>query len=230
MGATNRSRTVASTHAFENPQVLKKQVWGATATWWYTAIILTKTSIYIPSLPKSTTQHWARLAPPTRKHNNTKSWRIRDSSVLQWTRSNNEAIAIGAGAKHSSQKKAPMADQPATNLRSQCVGIRDAPQGFAKIEVPQDGACMFRCLGKALFTDDKELFALQARAEVVSHMHRRQETYEPFRDKKLADDAPASNFQAYLYVGQKPATWGGWLELTAAARHWNARVIVVPER
>jgi len=168
--------------AFEHTHIIKKQVRGPTATWWFQATTQKELDLHpiFATLDNKNLELWARLAPPTRRTGSTKAWPIKDPSVLQWTH-DRTSLSIGTGATKMEEA------QPQNGNRSprgqpqkrQCIPIRDIPKGFLKEEVPGDLACLFHCLGKAFSTPKNEILAIQARAEVVAHLNKHKETYEP---------------------------------------------------
>lgn len=218
--------------AFEHTHIIKKQVRGPTATWWFQATTQKELDLHpiFATLDNNNLELWARLAPPTRRTGSTKAWPIKDPSVLQWTH-DRTSLSIGTGATKMEEAQPQNGNRSPSGQpqKRQCIPIRDIPKGFLKEEVPGDGACLFHCLGKAFSTPTNEILAIQARAEVVAHLNKHQETYAPLWDGLQPDNSKGTTFTAYLEEMQKPTTWGGWLELTAAARHWNTRIIIVPE-
>ena len=113
--------------------------------------------------------------------------------------------------------------------------LRKLPDGVHRRSVPADGNCFFHCVSEAwsFFTGKPQPSPMQARAEIIAHMRRHRQEYEPFWDGfdsgSEASRKRLATFDDYLAHMGTNATWAGGLEILAAARHYAVSLVVLPE-
>ena len=226
--------------AYKDIQITKKQIRGQTTTWWFTATTRTDLDVHpiFATLDEQTHELWAFLAAPSRRHTHThtSSRHIHDTSTTKWQVPNHHSThsthSTTTGHGTVTKEAAPAEGEKASDqaTKRQCVEHRQIPEGFTKQDLPKDGACMFHGLAKGLTTDSKPILGLQTRGETLAHMLKHAKTYQDLWDGLYANGNKAPTFEAYINDMQRPDAWGGYLELTAAARHYNTRIYIVPEK
>ena len=105
---------------------------------------------------------------------------------------------------------------------------RALPAGVELVAQPMDGSCLFHCLAAGLKQLDasKDYTAAEIRARVANHFAKNEGEYKKIWDGELPSRAASDSFKQYISEIEKEGTWGGILELRAAARIYDARLIV----
>ena len=105
---------------------------------------------------------------------------------------------------------------------------RALPAGVELIAQPTDGSCLFHCLAAGLKQLDasKEYTAAEIRARVANHFAKNAGEYQKIWDGELPSREVSDDFKQYISAIEKEGTWGGILELRAAARIYDTRLIV----
>jgi len=227
---------ISSQPAFTDTHIIRKQVRGKVTTWWFTATSAADLDLHpiFATIDDEIYELWAKLAPPTRKAEPARSWHIHDTSTMQWHAPPKPRGTHAGTSKGTITVETPDPDdanKPSEQpQKKQCVASRPVPDGLTKVAMPADGSCLFHSIAQAL-TDStgKEILGIQTRAETLAHIHKRTDTYIDLWDGLMPDDSKAPSFAAYIDHMQKHTAWGGYLELTAAARHYNQRIFIIPE-
>ena len=100
------------------------------------------------------------------------------------------------------------------------------PFGLNRANAGQ-GNCVFEALGQGL--DPKQPKAARGvRAAIVNHIRRHDARYKPWWDGRepTNEEAPCDSWDKYLTMLAKVGSWGGSLELAAAAVHYDRPVLV----
>jgi OTU domain-containing protein 3 len=94
--------------------------------------------------------------------------------------------------------------------------------GLEIVEMSPDGNCLFRALSDQLFGDYGNKHA-DIRSEVCDFMEKNKDDFQFFlvyedEDDKEQEDEDARDFEHYIELMREDGTWGGNLEIVAAAR------------
>ena len=121
--------------------------------------------------------------------------------------------------------KRPEGNDASSNGKRACAAQRALPP-----ELVLDGNCLFASLSEGLAhtTDEKAINPKQLRAEIVQHLTKNRERYEPGWDHELPGGTADHDFNNYLQAIAQDKTWGGLLEIQAFARRYDTRVIIYP--
>lgn len=229
----------------DDVQVLRHAVRRHQATWWFTAVTAPDVDCIPVYAQHEEQQHqlWARPAAPRTKPRPTQTRTIWDKSSTHWIHSpqtksgdtkatpyphGSQALQPTTGEETTRKPDRPEGEEPPAKK----IGIttRSTPAGFTFEACLGDGACLFHALAKGLtHTTAVPMHSRQVRAEIAAHFTKHHQRYADLWDHKNPDDAPGTTFDAYIQAIQDPKAWGGYLELMAAARHFNHRIYIVPE-
>eukprot|EP00439_Symbiodinium_sp_Y106_P017535 s6297_g2.t1 len=92
-----------------------------------------------------------------------------------------------------------------------------------------DGNCLFHCLAaglKELDATKEYTTAAEIRARVANHFSRNEGEYRKAWDGELPNHAVSDDFKKCVSEIEKDGVWGGLLELRAAARIYDTRLII----
>jgi OTU domain-containing protein 3 len=94
--------------------------------------------------------------------------------------------------------------------------------GLEVVEMSPDGNCLFRALSDQLFGDYGNSHE-DIRSEVCDFMEKNKEDFQVFlvyedKDDHEQQDEDARDFEHYIETMREDGTWGGNLEIVAAAR------------
>ena len=105
---------------------------------------------------------------------------------------------------------------------------RSVPAGVEVAAQPMDGNCLLHCLAAGLKELDtpKEYTAAEIRARVANHFAKNESEYRKIWDGELPNHAVSDDFKHYVREVEKDGVWGGLLELRAAARIYDTRLII----
>ena len=105
---------------------------------------------------------------------------------------------------------------------------RSVPAGVEVAAQPMDGNCLLHCLAAGLKELDtpKEYTAAEIRARVANHFAKNESEYRKIWDGELPNHAVSDDFKRYVREVEKDGVWGGLLELRAAARIYDTRLII----
>ena len=118
--------------------------------------------------------------------------------------------------------------------KRRAVEKRAIPTGVTLVTCPTDGNCMLHVIAQGLAHNkgsSKKPSVVQLRAELVTHMRKKRQNYEPFwggGDSRDVD-GKLSSFDQYLDEISKDTSWLGNLELEAASRLFGITCYVVPQ-
>ena len=133
----------------------------------------------------------------------------------------------GAMEEDSRQEKrmgsTPGKDRPA----KRAAVVASPPFGLKPRANAGQGNCVFEALGQGL--DHKQPKAARGvRAAIVNHLRRHDARYKPWWDGRepTNEEAPCDSWDKYLTLLAKVGSWGGSLELAAAAVHYDRPVLV----
>ena len=104
---------------------------------------------------------------------------------------------------------------------------RVLPAGVVLKEQPADGNCMWHSLSAGLaLLKDANILAPEIRAKVATHMRKHEATDAKEWDGELPNRQVSDDFSAYLTAIEQDKTWCSVLELRAAARVFDVRLII----
>ena len=105
---------------------------------------------------------------------------------------------------------------------------RALPSGVELAPQPADGSCLFHCLaaGLKMLDASKDYTAAEIRARVANHFAKNASEYKKSWDGELPNRQVSDDFKQYISAIEKEGTWGGILELRAASRIYDTRLIV----
>ena len=126
-------------------------------------------------------------------------------------------------------------DKADSERKRQAVPRRSVPEGTTLEEVPTDGACLAHSLAKAIQwvkQSSKPTASARIRAEIVAHMRRKKQYYQPFWAGGDSRDRPGAlaSFDDYLSEMEKADSWMGNLEVQAAAEVFGLTIYVIPQQ
>ena len=105
--------------------------------------------------------------------------------------------------------------------------VASPPFGLKPRANAGQGNCVFEAFGQGL--DPKQPKAARGvRAAIVNHLRRHDARYKPWWDGRepTNEEAPCDSWDKYLTLLAKVGSWGGSLELAAAAVHYDRPVLV----
>lgn len=107
---------------------------------------------------------------------------------------------------------------------------RKLPDNATVMCIPGDAACLFHAINQAVaHLHNKPLWRVEEmRAKVVAHVGKRADEYCRHWDGMDSEDKPCPSFQAYVDHMHGEKTYGGELEVFAAARKFKHCIVVVP--
>ena len=148
--------------------------------------------------------------------------------------SQEDATAAAKGKDGAAEPKTASKDHkrgtaPAgSSAKRVVVQQRALPSGVELIAQPTDGSCLFHCLAAGLKQLDpsKEYTAAEIRARVANHFAKNAGEYQKCWDGELPNRQISDDFKQYISAIEKEGTWGGILELRAASRIYDTRLIV----
>ena len=219
--------------SLKDPEVLRRQTRGNEAHWYFKATSSPDLDFFPVSVEMTDSagkteckEFWMRKLAAPKQPRFAKD--IPQKSMRSFLRGDKlEESAVPVNTEKDSEGDVSM-DQ--ANKR-RAVQVRKTPKGYELSVVPGDGACLFSSIALGLKQcRNLDLDCRRVRAECITHMRKHSDLYEPQWDKTCSKGNSLPNFAAYCDHMEKNERWGGYLEASAAARHWNVGIVIVPQQ